>query len=110
MDVESLTQAVTGLKVVIDLAKQAKGLLPEGPQRESVAAKLEQAERQLRVAEGEIASNLDYELCRKHFPPEIMLSADDFVWECSKCGNTKDRSPSGEIVTLDHNLYKSRRR
>ena len=110
MDVQSLTQAVVGLKAVIDLAKQAKELLPEGPQREDVAAKLEQAERQLRIAEGQVANELDYELCRNHFPPEVMLSANDYVWECPKCGNTKDHSPAGEIAAIEHDLYKSRHR
>ncbi len=47
------------------------------------------AERKLKIAEAQVASELEYELCREHFPPEVMRSKDDQNWKCPKCENHK---------------------
>lgn len=92
MDIAPLAQGMTLLKGALDMVKQAKELMPDSSQKEDADIALAQAERQLKIAEGEIAGKLQYELCRNHFPPEIMLSSDDRVWTCPTCGNKKDKS------------------
>ena len=94
MDITALVQGIGLLQNVVGTLKQAKDLLPEGKKKDEAERALATAERELKVAEGKIASELDYELCRSHFPPEIMLSEDDRIWKCPECGNQKDTGPS----------------
>jgi hypothetical protein len=93
MDIDALAKGVALFGSALSALKQAKDLLPDSPQKAEATTALEQAERQLKIAEAETASALDYELCRKHFPPEIMLSEDDRIWTCPECGNKKDHTP-----------------
>lgn len=67
--------------------KQAKDLLPEGANKEEISENVDQAERQIKIAEAHIAQSMGYKLCRNHFPPEIMISADNENWRCVACGN-----------------------
>ena len=80
--------------------KQAKDLLPDGSKKAEAEAALERAEREFQLAEAETARQLGYQLCKKHFPPEIMLSEDEHLWECPQCCNTKKIGPAGEIIHL----------
>jgi hypothetical protein len=100
MDIGSLAQGMTLLKSALDALKQAKELMPDSSQKEGADIALIQAERQLKIAEGEIAGKLQYELCRNHFPPEIMLSSDDKVWMCPNCDNKKDNRRTATFKTL----------
>ena len=89
IDLVSLSQAVTYIKAAFDTVKVAKDMLPDGSEKQEAETALAQAERSLKLAEGQMASGLEYELCRKHFPPEVMLSEDDTIWRCPVCGNEK---------------------
>ena len=92
IDIAALGQAVVMLKTAIDAVKGVTRKLPEGDQKTEVETSLAQAERQLKLAEVQIASSLKYELCRNHFPPEIMLSPDGVKWKCHECGYEKDNT------------------
>ncbi|MCI0727864.1 MAG: hypothetical protein L0332_14255 [Chloroflexi bacterium] len=94
IDLASLLQAVSFIKTAFESVKTAKDLLPAGPQKEEVEVAVVRAERELKLAEGRMASSLNYELCRTHFPPEIMLSSDDVNWTCPMCGNQKNNGIS----------------
>ena len=87
IDIEALKQSISAIGMVISTLKQAKDLLPEGKQKKQVAEGIEQAERQLKIAEAQAAQSMGYKLCRNHFPPEIMLSSDNKNWKCPGCGN-----------------------
>lgn len=93
IDIVSLAAGIGLLKAALESIKQAKDLLPEGSKKEDAETALARAEKELKLAEVEIASRLEFELCRKHFPPEIMLSEDDMIWNCPVCGNQKDTGP-----------------
>jgi len=98
MDFDTLTKGISLFGSALSALKQARDLLPDGSQKADATAMLERAERELKVAEGEVAKKMGYEICRKHFPPEIMLSGDDAVWECPKCGNKKDTRPKVFVI------------
>lgn len=101
MDLESVAQAVSMLKTAIDVIRQTNKKLPDSSSKDEIEVSLMQAEKQLKFAEVEVANNLKYELCRNHFPPEIMLSADDTVWRCAVCSNEKNNGPKiGSISFL----------
>jgi len=90
MDIDALAKGVSLFSSALTALKQAIDLLPDSSKKVDATAALERAEREFKLAEAEVAKKLGYEVCRKHFPPEIMLSENDEDWECPKCGNRKD--------------------
>lgn len=93
MDASGVTQFIVLAKGVLDLYKQIKDSVPKGPQKEALEKSIAQAERALRVSEVKIAEELDYNLCRCTFPPQIMLQDKANVWTCEKCGRVERPSP-----------------
>lgn len=87
--------AFNAVRSMLGVFKDAKDLLPEG-KREAVEKAVEASERQLKIAEAEIATALGYKLCQCQFPPNIMLSVgviarhstrtNERVYECTVCG------------------------
>jgi hypothetical protein len=98
MDIDALTKGVGLFGSALAALKQALELLPDSSKKADAAAALERAEREFKLAEATAASKLKYELCRNHFPPEIMLSTDDVIWECPKCKNKKDNSLAWGVI------------
>ena len=82
-------QAYTWTRDALGLMKAAKDLLPAGKQREEATVKIEQAERQLQLAEAGVAKGLGYHLCQCAFPPSIMLKTGhngrQDILTCPKC-------------------------
>ena len=100
IDIEAIKQAFSALSLVLGTLKQAKELLPAGSTKNDVDEALTQAERQLRLAESQAAQGLEYELCKNHFPPGIMLSNDGRHWKCPECGNERDTGPAMAIGNM----------
>lgn len=71
----------------LSILRQARNALPESPEKDLSTIEINAAERQLALAESQIAQSLGYELCQCTFPPQIMLynskKADRF---CPLCG------------------------
>ena len=104
MDASSITEGLAYAKAGFDLLRSAlgivkdvQGVLPAGEKKDAVVASLEEAGRQLRMAEAQIAQALGYELCRCSFPPTPMLQVGHYftsshrrinVHECPSCRNT----------------------
>jgi len=91
-DYESLKQALGTLATMLGILKQARDLLPDGPKKLEINSAIENAEKQLKIAESQTAQGMGYELCKNHFPPEIMLSKDNKIWKCPTCGNEIDKT------------------
>ncbi len=89
MDIDTLAKGIGLFSSAITALRQAIELMPDGSKKSEAVAALQRAERAFKIAEAETAKKLDYELCHKHFPPEIMLSGDDTTWKCPICGNEK---------------------
>ena len=101
LDISAWTEGLSFLGGVITILERLKGLLPDGSEKEAVIEaleKAEQAERKLKIAEAQAAQDLEYELCRCTFPPQIMLSKDGTRWECPKCGSERDTGPASAIA------------
>jgi hypothetical protein len=80
VDITSLTEGLAlfksgmdGLRAAIGVARDIRGAIPEG-QRNEINRALEQSERQLQIAEAQIAMGLGYTLCECEFPPTPMLT------------------------------------
>jgi hypothetical protein len=93
-----LAKGVGLFSSALSALKQAIDLLPDSSKKADAASALERAEREFKIAEAEAANKLGYEVCRKHFPPEIMLSEDDTLWVCLKYGNKKDTGPAWGVI------------
>ena len=94
MDMSALKTALELVGGVLATLKQVKDLLPDGSKKEEVAEGLEQAERQLGIAEAQAAQVLGYELCKCTFPPQIMLfTGEEGCYRCPKCGYEIDTRP-----------------
>jgi len=91
MDIDTLSKGIGIFSAALSALKQAINLLPETRQKADAEVAYEQACRELKIAEAEVANSLKYEICRAHFPPEIMLSEDDKIWTCPVCKNKKDK-------------------
>jgi hypothetical protein len=80
MDVAAIAATIAALKAgfetgraALGLVKDVQGVLPAGEKKEAVSRTLEEAERQLRLAEAQIAQALGFPLCTCTFPPPVML-------------------------------------
>jgi len=94
MDLESIKQGLSALAMALATLKQAKDLLPDGANKKQISETVEQAERQIKIAEAQVAQGMGYVICRNHFPPEIMLSKDDILWKCPSCDSEIDKLKS----------------
>ncbi len=92
MDFEALKQGLSALAIALTTLKQARDLLPEGDSKKEVSENVEKAERHIKIAESQTAQGMGYELCKNHFPPEIMLSKDNKIWKCPTCRNEIDKT------------------
>lgn len=90
LDIEAIKNAIGAFGTALTVLKQAKDMLPESSQKQDINTAIESAEKQLKIAEAQTAQGLGYELCKRHFPPEIMFSDDDKIWTCPICSNKKD--------------------
>lgn len=101
MDIESIKQGLAAIGMALTTLKQAKDLLPENTKKQEISNAIADAERQLKIAESQTAQALGYVLCKDHFPPEIMLSKDDRIWKCPKCGNEKSKNQGNKFLRAD---------
>jgi len=88
--VEALRVGISMLRDALGLGKDVKDALPSSEKKQAMDRGLEQAERQLLLAEAQIAQALGYHFCQCTFPPQIMLSKGyhsyQEVFACPKCG------------------------
>jgi hypothetical protein len=98
MDVDALGKGIGLFTSALVALKQAIELLPDTPKKADAAAALQRAEREFKIAEAQAARKLGFEVCRNHFPPEIMLSPDNQNWKCPTCGNQTYTGPSFGIA------------
>lgn len=93
------------LRTAMGLVKDVQGVLPEGEKKDVVGRTLDEADKQLVLAEVQIAQALGYPLCRCQFPPIPMLKVgwasvprSDVKYggqtqvdahECPKCGQKR---------------------
>jgi len=70
MDIDSLTKGIGLVSTTITTLKKLKELIPSGDKKQVVEQKLEEAEKNIKIAEAEIAKGFKFQLCHRHFPPE----------------------------------------
>jgi hypothetical protein len=63
MDIDSLSKGIGLVYTTITTLKKLKDLIPSGDKKHDVEHKLEEAEKNLKIAEAEIAKGFNYQLC-----------------------------------------------
>lgn len=100
IDPEAIKSGFDMLRAVIESFKSAKDLLPSSPELEKVGEQIALAEREIQLAEAQIAQSLGYKLCKCQFPPVPMLKdrtdpdINVDVYKCSHCGDEKPNEAS----------------
>jgi len=82
-------KAIGYVRESLNLIKQAKDLMPDGPKKEEAIAKLKEAEENFKTAEIEAAKKLGHKICQCTWPSQIMLlNHSKNVFKCPnpKCG------------------------
>ena len=83
-----ITAFLSIAKSAIDIGKEAKNMLPDGSEKDQIENQIALTERELAIAEANAAKELNYDLCKCTFPPQIMLyKKDRGVSECPGCGH-----------------------
>lgn len=82
-DIKSWSEAAGAALAAL---KAAKDLLPAGKKKQDAERAIEAAERDLQVAYASAAKELGFELCRRHWPPGIMVMNDRDIYVCRDCG------------------------
>jgi len=90
MDIDSLSKGLGLVTTAITTLKNVKELIPSGDKKQDVEKKLEETEKNIKIAEAEIAKGFNYQLCHRHFPPGIMLEIEPYKSKCDTCGNVED--------------------
>jgi len=90
MDIETLSKGIGLVYTTITALKKMKDLISSGDKKQDVEQKLEEAEKNLKIAEAEIAKGFNYQLCQRHFPPGILLEIAPYKSKCNTCGNVED--------------------
>jgi len=90
LDLESLSKGISLVSSTITTLKELKNILPLESKRHNLGKKLEDAEKNLVLAEANLARGFNYQICRRHFPPGIMLEIAPFQSKCNICGHTED--------------------
>jgi hypothetical protein len=94
MNVEAIKSAMEAIGSVFTVFKQAKDLLPSGPKKEALETAIAHAEQQIKIAEAQVAKELDYPLCPCVWPPSIMTGKRNpdrtIHFKCNACGYEYD--------------------
>ena len=91
----------------ITLFRQLQSFWPaKSAERAQIGAKIEEAEKALKLSEANLAKALGYQLCYCELPPGIMLSKgfhprypSTEIFKCNKCG--KQKPPNEHFDNLD---------
>ena len=90
----AMAAGIDALRSALALLRDIETGTPPGDRRDAVAAALAEADKQIKIAEAQIAQGLGYALCQCAFPPTPMLHVGDFrgatgqrmpVRECPRC-------------------------
>lgn len=82
---QGFTTALTLYEKAAKIVRELIGKLPDTPTKEAATKDLKQVEEAMEIAKVKVAKSLGYVLCRRHFPPGIMLNVREGVYSCQKC-------------------------
>ena len=82
---KELTTILTTVSSAITLLINTAKLLPSSPERKAALLALQQAEQAIQEANVRLADDLEYNLCKCTFPPQIALRTKTGEMRCPSC-------------------------
>jgi hypothetical protein len=101
MNIQAIREGLTITGNVIGILTSAKDKLPAGKKRDEVERLLVDAEERLKEAETRIAHELGFPICKRCWPPAIMVHNDDGEFICRNCGKPLPAGLSPDIPMAD---------
>jgi hypothetical protein len=85
MDIDALHSALLSITLVTDKLRMTREHLPAAT--DALAKSLQEAENDLRVAKATLAGELDFSLCPRCWPPEVVTTDVHGHLHCAVCGS-----------------------
>ena len=86
----AFTAAFTAYEKLSKFIRDWTTKLPDTPAKQAAVKDLEHAEEALQLAKIELAKGFGFPICKRHFPPGVLLDIREDVfpkWKCSTCGH-----------------------
>ena len=83
--IAAFSAAMGGMESASKILRDWTTEMPETPAKQEAVKDLHYADECLKLAKGQIAESLGFPLCRKHFPPGIMLKIGEGSFQCDTC-------------------------
>ena len=89
---------------LVQFLRGLHGFLPDSKEATEFGAAIDKVEAEWKRGQAELAKALGYPLCRRHWPPGIMLldhydKYSDVVHKCQDCGETDEAPPPVTVPT-----------
>ena len=101
MNIQAIKEGLTITGNVIDILKSAKKKLPAGKKKKEVEGLLLDAEEKIKEAEARIAHELGFPICKRCWPPSIMVHNDEGEFICRGCGKPMPAGASSDVPAFD---------
>jgi hypothetical protein len=95
---QALSTALTVYEKASKVVRELLGKLPDTPTKDAATKDLKQAEEAMEIAKVQVAESLGYVLCRRHFPPGIMLDVREGVWSCQNWKHNRRYRSTSDIT------------
>ena len=87
-------------KTALNIGKDAKDLLPDGKDKDYIDKQIQLTEREIKLAEASVANDLEYDLCKCTFPPQIMLyDKNERATICPNCQHEISKKLTVEVFS-----------
>jgi hypothetical protein len=101
MNIQAIKDGLTIAGDVIDTLRSAKDKLPAGKKKPEMERLLESAAEKLKEAESRIGHELGFPICKRCWPPEIMVHNEDGEFICRGCGKAMPDGMSADVPNAD---------
>lgn len=100
MNIHALNQGLSIAGKALDELEAARQKLSSGSKKTEIGRLINDARERLKEAEARIAHELEFPICKRCWPPEIMVHDQEGRYVCRKCGKEMI-SEAEEITDLD---------
>lgn len=101
MNVSALKQGLTIANNAVKELVSAQKNLSAGKKKDKIGQLLKDAQERLKEAEARIAHELEFPICKRCWPPEIMVHNDENEYVCRNCGKEVPADVASKVSDID---------
>ena len=101
MNIHAIKEGLTILRNAIEMLESAKNKLPAGKKRDEIEHLMGTAEEKIIEAEARVGHELGFPICKRCWPPVIMVHNDEGEFICKGCGKSMPPGTTAEIPNFD---------